>query len=244
MLVLGPLPEACCPEWVSPGRSPGVLGTSSRAELGREAGRPTLGCVPAREPHAALSANTLPGGSAPSGASLLGSRGARDQERRSPEQQAGGGVGWPDRVLCPVFRLSFSDSESDNSADSCLPSREPPPSKKPPAPNSKVNWGCPGGPHSEEEGEEVVSWAGRSLPPPSCPGHRAEGCRLWSPRTRDGAGGGVRGRLGSPQAPESCLFPGWAAFRVRVRGRRTGARPQGSRQALEGCVGGSREGKS
>ncbi|KAF0887318.1 ENL protein, partial [Crocuta crocuta] len=95
------------------------------------------------------------------GASLLGSRGARDQERRSPEQQAGGG---PDRVLCPVFRLSFSDSESDNSADSCLPSREPPPSKKPPPPNSKVNWGCPGGPHSEEEGEEVVS-ASALIPP-------------------------------------------------------------------------------
>lgn len=36
-------------------------------------------------------------------------------------------------------RLSFSDSESDNSADSCLPSREPPPSKKPPAPNSKAS---------------------------------------------------------------------------------------------------------
>nr|XP_031292913.1 protein ENL isoform X3 [Camelus dromedarius] len=34
-------------------------------------------------------------------------------------------------------RLSFSDSESDNSADSCLPGREPPPPKKPPPPNSK-----------------------------------------------------------------------------------------------------------
>ncbi|KAM5230269.1 protein ENL isoform 2-T2 [Hipposideros larvatus] len=36
-------------------------------------------------------------------------------------------------------RLSFSDSDSDNSADSCLPSREPPPPKKPPPPNSKVS---------------------------------------------------------------------------------------------------------
>ncbi|XP_036702529.1 protein ENL isoform X3 [Balaenoptera musculus] len=36
-------------------------------------------------------------------------------------------------------RLSFSDSESDNSADSCLPSREPPPPKKPPPPNSKTS---------------------------------------------------------------------------------------------------------
>ncbi|KAF5911615.1 hypothetical protein HPG69_008214 [Diceros bicornis minor] len=36
-------------------------------------------------------------------------------------------------------RLSFSDSESDNSADSCLPSREPPPPKKPPPPNSKAS---------------------------------------------------------------------------------------------------------
>ncbi|KAF6095458.1 MLLT1 super elongation complex subunit [Phyllostomus discolor] len=36
-------------------------------------------------------------------------------------------------------RLSFSDSDSDNSADSCLPSREPPPSKKPPPPNSKAS---------------------------------------------------------------------------------------------------------
>ncbi|XP_068393260.1 protein ENL isoform X3 [Eschrichtius robustus] len=36
-------------------------------------------------------------------------------------------------------RLSFSDSESDNSADSCLPSREPPPAKKPPPPNSKTS---------------------------------------------------------------------------------------------------------
>ncbi|XP_058137982.1 protein ENL isoform X3 [Dasypus novemcinctus] len=34
-------------------------------------------------------------------------------------------------------RLSFSDSESDNSADSCLPSREPPPPQKPP--NSKAS---------------------------------------------------------------------------------------------------------
>lgn len=49
-------------------------------------------------------------------------------------------------MLCPVFRLSFSDSESDNSADSCLPSREPPPSKKPPPPNSKVSGGRPRGP--------------------------------------------------------------------------------------------------
>ncbi|XP_019509006.1 PREDICTED: protein ENL isoform X1 [Hipposideros armiger] len=39
---------------------------------------------------------------------------------------------------CPG-RLSFSDSDSDNSADSCLPSREPPPPKKPPPPNSKVS---------------------------------------------------------------------------------------------------------
>lgn len=36
-------------------------------------------------------------------------------------------------------RLSFSDSESDNSADSCLPSREPPPPKKPPPPHSKAS---------------------------------------------------------------------------------------------------------
>ncbi|XP_011526325.1 protein ENL isoform X3 [Homo sapiens] len=36
-------------------------------------------------------------------------------------------------------RLSFSDSESDNSADSSLPSREPPPPQKPPPPNSKVS---------------------------------------------------------------------------------------------------------
>ncbi|XP_037679837.1 protein ENL isoform X1 [Choloepus didactylus] len=36
-------------------------------------------------------------------------------------------------------RLSFSDSESDNSADSCLPGREPPPSQKPPPPSSKAS---------------------------------------------------------------------------------------------------------
>ncbi|KAB1259186.1 Protein ENL [Camelus dromedarius] len=42
-----------------------------------------------------------------------------------------------DEVLVSAFRLSFSDSESDNSADSCLPGREPPPPKKPPPPNSK-----------------------------------------------------------------------------------------------------------
>lgn len=35
-------------------------------------------------------------------------------------------------------RLSFSDSESDNSADSCLPGREPPPPQKPPPANSKA----------------------------------------------------------------------------------------------------------
>ncbi|XP_008835460.1 protein ENL [Nannospalax galili] len=36
-------------------------------------------------------------------------------------------------------RLSFSDSESDNSADSCLPGREPPPPQKPPPPGSKAS---------------------------------------------------------------------------------------------------------
>ncbi|XP_037361094.1 protein ENL isoform X3 [Talpa occidentalis] len=36
-------------------------------------------------------------------------------------------------------RLSFSDSESDNSADSCLPGREPPPPQKPPPPSSKAS---------------------------------------------------------------------------------------------------------
>lgn len=36
-------------------------------------------------------------------------------------------------------RLSFSDSESDNSADSCLPGREPLPPQKPPPPSSKVS---------------------------------------------------------------------------------------------------------
>ncbi|XP_075401668.1 protein ENL isoform X2 [Tenrec ecaudatus] len=36
-------------------------------------------------------------------------------------------------------RLSFSDSESDNSADSCLPNREPPAPQKPPPPNSKAS---------------------------------------------------------------------------------------------------------
>ncbi|XP_061457123.1 protein ENL [Rhineura floridana] len=35
-------------------------------------------------------------------------------------------------------RLSHSDSDSDNSTDSCLPSREPPPSQKLPPPNNKV----------------------------------------------------------------------------------------------------------
>lgn len=75
----------------------------------------------------------------------------------------------PDRALCSVFRLSFSDSESDNSADSCLPSREPPPSKKPPPPNSKVS------PLGGEE-EEEISWVVKSLP--SCPGGRAEGWAL------------------------------------------------------------------
>ncbi|KAM5238759.1 protein ENL isoform 2-T2 [Ctenodactylus gundi] len=36
-------------------------------------------------------------------------------------------------------RLSFSDSESDNSADCCLPGREPPPPQKPPPPSSKAS---------------------------------------------------------------------------------------------------------
>ncbi|XP_043859237.1 protein ENL isoform X3 [Dromiciops gliroides] len=36
-------------------------------------------------------------------------------------------------------RLSFSDSDSDNSADSCLPSREPPPAQKVPPANSKAS---------------------------------------------------------------------------------------------------------
>lgn len=39
---------------------------------------------------------------------------------------------------CLHRRLSFSDSESDNSADSCLPGREPLPPQKPPPPSSKV----------------------------------------------------------------------------------------------------------
>lgn len=37
-----------------------------------------------------------------------------------------------------LFRLSHSDSDSDNSADSCLPSREPPPSQKLPPSSNKV----------------------------------------------------------------------------------------------------------
>ncbi|KAB1259185.1 Protein ENL [Camelus dromedarius] len=41
------------------------------------------------------------------------------------------------QAALPTQQLSFSDSESDNSADSCLPGREPPPPKKPPPPNSK-----------------------------------------------------------------------------------------------------------
>ncbi|XP_019368680.1 PREDICTED: protein ENL [Gavialis gangeticus] len=36
-------------------------------------------------------------------------------------------------------RLSLSDSDSDNSADSCLPSREPPPSQKLPPANNKAS---------------------------------------------------------------------------------------------------------
>ncbi|KAL8177511.1 UNVERIFIED_CONTAM: Protein ENL, partial [Gekko kuhli] len=36
-------------------------------------------------------------------------------------------------------RLSHSDSDSDNSADSCLPSREPPPSQKLPPSSNKVS---------------------------------------------------------------------------------------------------------
>lgn len=40
---------------------------------------------------------------------------------------------------CLLCRLSFSDSESDNSADSCLPGREPLPPQKPPPPSSKVS---------------------------------------------------------------------------------------------------------
>ncbi|XP_050571634.1 protein ENL isoform X2 [Cygnus atratus] len=36
-------------------------------------------------------------------------------------------------------RLSLSDSDSDNSADSCLPSREPPPGQKLPAANNKAS---------------------------------------------------------------------------------------------------------
>ncbi|XP_024061091.1 protein ENL isoform X1 [Terrapene carolina triunguis] len=36
-------------------------------------------------------------------------------------------------------RLSLSDSDSDNSADSCLPSREPPPSQKLPPTNNKAS---------------------------------------------------------------------------------------------------------
>lgn len=42
-------------------------------------------------------------------------------------------------ILCRLFfRLSLSDSDSDNSADSCLPSREPPPGQKLPPANNKV----------------------------------------------------------------------------------------------------------
>uniref|UniRef100_A0A2K6R8X3 MLLT1 super elongation complex subunit n=1 Tax=Rhinopithecus roxellana TaxID=61622 RepID=A0A2K6R8X3_RHIRO len=44
-----------------------------------------------------------------------------------------------DSVRGQGLELSFSDSESDNSADSSLPSREPPPPQKPPPPNSKVS---------------------------------------------------------------------------------------------------------
>lgn len=47
-------------------------------------------------------------------------------------------------LCCLFFRLSLSDSDSDNSADSCLPSREPPPGQKlPPANNKVLHPTCP-----------------------------------------------------------------------------------------------------
>nr|XP_026654492.1 protein ENL [Zonotrichia albicollis] len=42
-------------------------------------------------------------------------------------------------VCCWFFRLSLSDSDSDNSADSCPPSREPPPGQKLPPANNKAS---------------------------------------------------------------------------------------------------------
>lgn len=60
-------------------------------------------------------------------------------------RRGGGGPGAAGPGLTPlsvVSRLSFSDSESDNSGDSCLPGREPPPPQKPPPPNSKVRGGA------------------------------------------------------------------------------------------------------
>lgn len=205
--------------------------TSSRAELRSETGRPTLGCVLALEPHVApQSASVLLWGSVPSEAGLLGSSGAPNQERRAGSGSAGpqSSRWWgPDRVLCPVFRLSFSDSESDNSADSCLPSREPPPSKKPPPPNSKVSWGMPrwpplrgrgGGGGGGLLGEQVSASALMSW---------RQGCGMWTVvskewRLRVGAEGG----LVPPRPQRSICCPWLAAFRVRVRRRRTGASPR------------------
>lgn len=176
--------------------------TSSRAELRSEAGRPTLGCVLALEPHVApQSASVLLWGSVPSEAGLLGSSGAPNQEPRTGSGSAGpqSSKWWgPDRVLCPVFRLSFSDSESDNSADSCLPSREPPPSKKPPPPNSKVSWGDAQVTPTQRKRRRrrwSVGRAGLCFSPLVLEaGLRDVDCSLQGME----AEGGGRGRLGSP----------------------------------------------
>lgn len=59
--------------------------------------------------------------------------GESDEDSSSGEEASGKAAAGRDS------RLSFSDSESDNSGDSCPPKREPPPPQKPPPPNSKAS---------------------------------------------------------------------------------------------------------
>lgn len=162
-------------------RSSACAATSSRTQPRSEIGRPSSGWVPTQEPcaprpqcRASQGAGLLLSGLCAWKAELLsvgrsclelsevglGERGSECMGRTPGPRGSSPGPwkgGWrrPDPEPRPVFRLSFSDSESDNSADSCLPGREPPPSKKPPPPNSKVR-GWPGWPTREEE--KGVSW--------------------------------------------------------------------------------------
>ncbi|XP_063147062.1 protein ENL [Candoia aspera] len=63
----------------------------------------------------------------------------QSEESDDDDSSSGEEVAVKSTPISREARLSHSDSDTDNSADSCLPSRETPPRQKPPSSNNKVS---------------------------------------------------------------------------------------------------------